>query len=181
MNTLKLITTLATAVLISACSQITTTTEYDKNTDFSRLKTYKWGEGTLSVDKTGNAVDRAMEHLATMVRDEIQPLVNKKLAAKGFEHIEEGNPDFVLQYAAKGQAYDVYSRETYAPGAVSPGTTVQRGGAMMIGKLTLYVLEPGTFKLLWRGESETIIKGDDKSSMRFEKTIEKILNDFPPK
>jgi hypothetical protein len=173
-----LFATISLMLLVSACSQISTKTEFDKGTDFSQLKTYRWGQSTTDMEKTGKTLDRIIEDVGTIANDNIPPAVNEELKAKGYTLIEEGKPDFIVQYALKSTVEEQQRRETYAPGATST-TSIDQVGAMVLGKMTIYVVEPDSFKLLWRGEADAIIKADGKTKTRISNTIKKLMDDFP--
>ncbi|WP_455223231.1 DUF4136 domain-containing protein [Kaarinaea lacus] len=174
----RIIAVTSLLLLVNACAQISTKTELDKSTDFSRLKTYQWGKSTTEMQKTGKTLDRVIEDIGTIAEDNIPSAVDDELAAKGYTQIKEGKPDFIIQYALKSTVEEQFRRETYVPGATNI-TPMDQAGAMVIGKMTLYFLEPGSFKLLWRGEAETIIKADGKTKVRITKTVKKLLDDFP--
>ena len=178
MNTNRLIAAASLLLLLSACSQVSTKTEFAKDTDFSQLKTYRWGKSTTDMEKTGKTLDRVIEDVGTIANDNIPPAVNEELKTKGYTLIEEGKPDFIVQYALKSTVEEQYRRETYAPGATA-GTPINQLGAMVIGKVTIYVLEPDSFKLLWRGEADAIIKADGKTRTRINRTVKKLMDDFP--
>ncbi|MCI0504588.1 MAG: DUF4136 domain-containing protein [Gammaproteobacteria bacterium] len=178
MKTIQFITIAGIVGIITACAQISTKTELGKEADFSQLKTYSWGASNVELEKTGKTVDRIMKDAGVTVTDNIQPAVNKELAAKGYTLITEGKPDFIVQYSLKSEIAEQFRRETYAPGAVAPSSTEQ-AGAMVLGKMTIYILDSESFNLLWRGEAETIVKADEKTRSRITSTIEKLFSDFP--
>ena len=165
-------------LLASACSPISTKTEFDKDTDFSQLKTYRWGESTTNMEKTGKTLDRVIEDVGTIADDNIPPAVDEELATKGYTLIKEGKPDFIIQYALKSTVEEQFRRETYVPGTTTQ-SKIDQAGAMVLGKMTIYFLEPDTFKLLWRGEADAIIKADGKTRTRIIRTVKKLLDDFP--
>lgn len=175
----KLLTTLTgISLLLGACTSISTKTEFDKATDFSQLKTYRWGQSTTDIEKTGKTLDRIIEDVGNIANDNIPPVVNEELKTKGYTLIEEGKPDFIVQYALKSTVEEQQRRETYVPGT-SHVTSIDQAGAMVIGKMTIYVLEPDSFKLLWRGEADAIIKADGKTRTRINRTVKKLMDDFP--
>jgi len=178
MKKILLIATTSLFLLVSACAQISTETEVDKSTDFSQLKTYRWGKNITSMQKTGKTVDRVIQELGETANDNIPPAVNKELASKGYTLLEEGKPDFIVQYSLKSTVGEQSSRQTYVPGSTYI-TGIDQAGAMILGKMTIFILEPDSFKLIWRGEAETIIKNDGKALVRINKIVKKLMDDFP--
>lgn len=178
MKIYPLIAVTCISLLITACPTISTKTEFDKTTDFSQLKTYRWGKSTMDMEKTGKTLDRVIEDVGTIANDNIPPAVNEELKVKGYTLIEEGKPDFIVQYALKSTVEEQQRRETYVPGTTHV-TSIDQAGAMVLGKMTIYILEPDNFKLLWRGEADAIIKADGKTRTRINRTIKKLMEDFP--
>lgn len=176
----SVIVALLVALIATACSQTPINTEYDKSTDFSKLKTYAWGKNTINTEQTGKTVDRVVDDIGRTVTRIIPELVNSELAAKGFTLTEKEKPDFIVQYSAKSKVEKLVTREMYAPGASTAPSNIDQAGTMMIGTLTIYMLEPDTMKLLWRSQMDTIIKFDGKETNRITRVIRNMFSNFPP-
>lgn len=167
--------------LLTACTQTPTKTEFDKSTDFSKLKSYAWGNNTISIEKTGKTVDRVVEDIGETVKANLQTLVNQELAAKGYTLTDNQKPDFIVQYSAKTKVEKIVTREMYAPGAATSPSNIDQSGTLQMGTLIVYILEPVTMKLLWRAQTDTIMKFDGKTENRLKRVVAKMFNDFPPK
>lgn len=180
MKSTKLIYLLAAILLVDGCSQISTTSEKDQAADLSILKTYAWGDNAISVNRTGETVDRVIDNITVMVRDNIQPIVDEHLAQKGYTRIKEGEPDFIVQYSATGnvqkKAQEIDMR---APVVTEQSAELMRSDVIVIGNLTISMLQPGTNKVLWRGQGETLVKGDGSTTTRLKKVVAKIFQEFP--
>lgn len=179
MKSTKLIYLLAAVLLVNGCSQISTTSEKDQAADLSILKTYAWGDNAININRTGETVDRIINNITVMVRDNIQPIVDKHLAQKGYTRIKEGEPDFIVQYSATGNVQKARQGNMPAPVASERQSELMRSGVIVIGNLTISLLQPGTNKVLWRGQGETLVKGDGSTTTRLKKVVAKIFQEFP--
>ena len=176
----SVIIALIVITITTACSQTPITTKYDKSTDFTKLKTYAWGKNTINIEQTGKTVDRKVEEIGRVVTNRIPDLVNAELKAKGFVLADNENPAFIIQYSAKNRVEKIVTREMYAPGSATAPSNIDQAGTMMIGTLTIYILEPESMKLLWRSQMDTIIKFDGKERNRITRVIRNMFSEFPP-
>ena len=83
------------AILISGCSSIEISDNYDPTYDFSKLKTYNWYS--------------AHEYEQALIVKQIQHELKAQLAAKGFQHQVE-NPDFdIAVYGGTDDKIEIHS------------------------------------------------------------------------
>lgn len=181
MKTTRSIGVLVAALLLSGCSYMYTNTQQDEAVDFSKFNTFQWNDGEIRVDRTGETVDRVIDQIAEKISDNMQPFVEEQLTQKGYTPVKEGNADFLVRYFAKGHVEKV-RQSGIRSGSVGEGATdLQRSDVVVIGDLTVSMLDPGTLTVLWQGNIETIVKGGDKTTVRLKKAIARMFKDFPAK
>jgi hypothetical protein len=178
-------------VLLAGCSSMKVSSDYDRNADFSGLKTYDWispaqpktGDSRLDSDILNSRIRRAVEN---------------QLGLKGYEKATSGNPDFQVAYMASiEQKLDV---STFNYGYTYPGYYYPRrgfGGPFYSGvphsetyvdqydegTLLLDIVNPQTKKLIWRGTAvDTIQKTDspENREKRINEAVANMLQKFPP-
>src|SRR5262245_28221413 len=163
---------------------------YDRNVDYSKLKTYAWlkgsQQGTANRDIGGKSIDQL-----------VTEIVDKELAAKGYMRAGEGQPvDFTVRYRTVlefrsaetsagpvGEDQNVIGGERYE--TVSPAPEVQPGvpSAYPVGTVYITMRHPGRDEVMWRGVAEAALreKAEPESRVkRLEDAIHKILEKFPP-
>jgi hypothetical protein len=155
---------------------------FDKGTDFSQLRTYKWVniKGAQQVD--------------SLTDKEIKSAVDSELAQKGLTKVEDGNADILLGYqAAVGTDKQFTSYSTgwgYGPGWYRGGWYGPTGGmttgttsTIYTGQLVLDMYNPAGHDLIWRGVVSKTIDPDAKPEKReknLNKAIAKLMKDYPP-
>jgi hypothetical protein len=129
------------AAPIAAQKKITNygvTVTADKNTDFTKLKTYVWESGWQAIDKNAHK--------------QIVAAIDRELGALGFEKKDSGPADVVLTYAAiRRTDVDLKSKPTQ-------GDVGRR--SYEAGTLVVLLLEPGTRKELFRARGDEPIEAD---------------------
>ena len=79
-----------TLALISSCSSLSVTFDYNKSVDFSKFRSFQWRDGIdISWNKEGS----------TLVYDEniVHSAANAILSSKGYIILLSGTPDFYMQ------------------------------------------------------------------------------------
>ena len=181
MNKLRIIT-VALMVLVAPALLLAqkTTTDYDKNTDFTRFKTYAFKDGT----KAGNP----------LIDNRIVAALETELAAKGLT--KSAKPDVVVVYhVATDKQQDVTAYSSgYGGGYGAYGyrygggwgttTTDVHVRQILVGTLMIDVADETKKEMVWRGvgvkEIDTNAKAD-KRDKNIASAVKKILKDFPPK
>ena len=133
--------------------------DYNVNYDFTKLKTYDLSPTPTTV---------GIEHL---MMERIRTAIDTHLQAKNVKKAS-GNPDFLVAiYGVRSKIF----------------TTAWRGlGEDLIvekGKLILQFVDPGTNRVIWWGETRTILdpnmKPADETKM-VNDVVHRILQKFPP-
>lgn len=149
---------------------------FDKSTDFSRYKTYKW------------VTIKDAQQFDELTSGQLIGTFDTALARKGLTKSQSENPDLLIGYQVAlgnqkhlndynlGGAYGSAAGATTGSGSVT--TT-----AVHTGELVLDMYDAATKQLVWRGVVAKAIAADakpDKKQKQLDKTVEKLLKDFPP-
>jgi hypothetical protein len=168
-------TWIAGIFLVAGCSSVQVTQDYDPATDFAKLRTYGWLDGST---QRGD-VDQ-------LTAERIVRAVDAELAARGFAKAE-AKPDFLIHYLAS-----VAQRIESRPTTVSAGYGWRHGYAGVAsneidtydeGTLVLDVIDPATKNLLWRGTAKAAVQANrtpDEREARIREVVRQILAQFPP-
>jgi hypothetical protein len=151
-------------------------TDYDRNADFSRYKTYSWGnvhtQNPLWVDRAKAAV-------------------NSALAAKGWTEVESGGDVSIM---AMEMTKDHRTLNTYYDnfgggwgwrwgGGFGDGfgTSTTTEDTYKVGTLVVDLFDTNTKKLIWRGSaSDTLSDNSDKNIKNLNMGVQKMFEHFPP-
>jgi hypothetical protein len=148
------------------------TYDFDKATDFSRLKTYAWARGMNLNDELNHK--------------RIMHAVDAQLASKGFSRVEaSAHPDaFVAYHAAFDSNLEINGSGWggYRFGVSRSGTaSVQE---VLVGTLAIDIVDAKTETIVWRGmaSKEIDVKASpEKREKNINKVAEKLFKNYPPK
>ncbi len=156
---------------------------FDRNTDFSRFKTYKWVKLKNAQDP-GDLLDR-----------QIKAVFDTQLAGKGLTKVENDPADLYVGYQVSiGQEKEFTSYNTswgYGPGWYGGGWYGYPGGGMTTGststiytgQLVLDMYDSANKDLVWRGLGSKTIDPKakpEKQQKNLTKTATKMLKNYPP-
>lgn len=178
MNVTRRLSILAGFALLSAgaSSAEQVKTDYDRNADFSRYKTYSWQnvhtENPLSVDR-------------------IKAAVNAALAAKGWTQTESGG-DVSIMAMEMDQAHQRLNTyyDNFGGGwgwrgwgglgdEFGESTTTEQ--TYTVGTLVVDLYDAQTKHLIWRGSaSDTLSSRSGKNIRNLDKGVDKMFDRFPP-
>lgn len=183
MKFLRAATLCLSAILYSSCgSSLQVRTDYDREYDFSKFKTYRWA---------ANTEVHPNDELAKnpLLYKRVQAGVDKALTAKGFTKLESGDPDFVvlalagvkekLQVYQTGPAYRGWYDPWWGPYGGSTHVSQYEEGTLIIDFVSWSNKE-----LAWRGMGTDVIRGEtnnEKVQKRIDEVTAQILAAFPPK
>ena len=156
---------------------------FDKDTDFSKLKTYKW-VSLKGATPVNDLVDK-----------QIKDTVDAQLATKGLSKVDGDDADLFIGYQAgiateqqftsynTGWGYGPgwYGRGWYGGGG---GMTTGQTSTIYKGQLALDMNDTAHKDLVWRGVVSKTIDPKakpDKQQKNLTKAIEKLLKNYPPK
>jgi hypothetical protein len=170
----KLVLTLTVSALLvvgtAAAAKMKAYVGYDKNLDFSTIKTFDYRD----------TLDTSVIDKAPPVHEMIKLLIISKLQDSGMKWVEE-NPDVLVTYhtdedQAMKMNVTLYSYSYSAGWWWSPlwgsGMDVSSWSR---GTLVVDIWNPKTDELVWRGAVVGVVP-EDPSPAKAQKTIEKALN-----
>ena len=156
---------------------------FDKDTDFSKFKTYKWVDLKDSA-KVNDLMDK-----------QIKAAIDAELAKKGLSKVDGDNADLYVGYqAGVGQEKQFTSYNSdwgYGPGWYRGGwygggmsTTTGQTSTIYVGQLGLDMYDQAKHDLVWRGVASKTIDPKakpDKQQKNLAKAVAKLLKNYPPK
>ena len=158
------------------CSSLSTTTDYDKDVDFSKYKTYSFYEGNMPADDALSANPLAKKRVISSIE--------ANLNGKGFKKAD--NADFVVivhagtkekmqitNYGYGGYGYGMYGRG-WGYGPTQTDVSYYDETTLVID-----IADIDKKELVWRGTGTGIIRGKVSDEDR-DAVIDKIMSDFPP-
>lgn len=169
---------------VSSCLAQDVRYNFDKDTDFSKFKTYKW-VSIKGAEKENDLVDK-----------QIKSAVDAQLATKGLTKVEGDNADLYVGYqAAVGQEKQFNSYSTdwgYGGGWYRGGWYGGMGGSSMTtgqtttiytGQLAVDMYDSANKDLVWRGVASKTLDQKakpDKQEKNMNKAVAKLFKNYPP-
>jgi len=157
---------------------------FDKKTDFSKFKTYKWVE-IKDASKLNSLVDQ-----------QIKQAVDAQLAAKGLTKTDADNADLLIAYqGAVGEEKQFSSYNSswgYGPGwggggwyggGASSGWTTGQTSTIYVGQIAIDMYDSANKDLVWRGEVSKTLDPKakpDKQEKNLNKAMAKLFKKYPP-
>ena len=155
---------------------------FDKDTDFTRFKTYKWVE-LKDAAKVDSLRDKS-----------IKASIDAQLAAKGLSKTDAESADLLVGYQAgvgtekQFTSYNTdwgYGGGWYRGGWYGPtgGTTTGQTSTIYTGQLALDMYDSKNHDLVWRGVVSKTIDPEakpEKQEKNLNKAVAKLLKNYPP-
>jgi hypothetical protein len=149
---------------------------FDKNTDFSKFKTYKWVpiEGANKVDD--------------LVDKQIKSAIDAQLAAKGLSNVDSDKVDLFIGYqTAIGTEKQFTSYDMggwgYGPGWGRGGWYAGQTSTIYSGQLAVDMYDTANKDLVWRGVVSKTLDPKakpDKREKNLTKALNKLFKKYPP-
>lgn len=170
-------------LVMSSCSSVRVSQDFDTSYSFAGLTTYAWNNEALNT--TENLLEKD-----ELLAKRVYAAVNTNLQLRGFKLSE--NPDMVLSCSytvtsrlqtdtvqpAIGVGYGRYGR--YGGFGVQSGTSVRQYDQ---GMLNIYLHSTADKKLIWKGTGTREVfthSSPEKITNAVNEMVETILNQFPP-
>ena len=164
---------LATSLLFA----LQTSTEFSSKTDFSKFKTWSWGQADVPANPKAEK----------RIHDDIEA----QLAAKGWTKVEAGPGDAVVSVHGVVKDTDNYDvlYSGWAPGWNWSGVGVGSGVGTSVqtkvrsGTLVIDVFDAASKSLVWRGTAEGTLGPPSEVEANLKKidqAVEKLMKRFPP-
>ena len=154
---------------------------YDKGTDFSKFKTYKW------------VVIKGAQMPNDIVDKQIKSTIDSQLLVKGLSKVDTDDADLYLGYQtavgsekqftpfSSGMGPGWYGGGWYGGGGMS--TTTGSTTTIYVGQLDLDMYNATAKDLIWRGTVSKTLDPKakpDKQQKNLTKAIAKLLKNYPP-
>jgi hypothetical protein len=165
----------ALAAALAACSSISTNSDYNPGTDFSKYKTWAWHE-------TGSIKD-------SLWKQRVQSGVAAELGKKGLTE-SEGNPDlWVAAHTRLDEQTQINTYNTgwgygwgwYGGGMGMTTSTVQQ---IPVGTLIVDLVDAKQKELVWRGTATKTLNPDaspETKQKNLQEALAKMFESYPPK
>ena len=170
--------------VIAGCSGITVSQDYDKDADFSALRTFSW---KLDPDTRLDEQSEMSPLVATRIRKAIESELNARSIT-----LDSDSPDFLVDYNIKVES-KVSSSNVGTTIGFGTGGYGHIGGVVIstapdirqYDEGTLYIdfYEAEDARLIWRGISSQVIdkhEPPDRVTRQINLNVQKILEQFPP-
>ena len=171
----NLIATFALAIVVMTCGYAAAQdvhTNFMPGTDFSKYHTYKW------VTIEGGA------HPNQITDAEIKQAIDTQLAAKGLTKTDSDKADLYVGYQVAVDQEKQWNAYGTGGGIRFGGMGSATSSTINVGTLALDMYDPPTQQLVWTGQATKTIdpsKSQEKNQKNLDKTMAKLLKDFPPK
>jgi hypothetical protein len=163
----RVVTIAALMFVISAAMAQKVNTDWQRGTDFSKFKTYAWGESPHPIQDS-------------IWNQRIVGGIDAQLAEKGLQKVSaEQNPDLIVVYNAgvkQNRSLQGYHMGGWYSSSSNIQEVVENEGTMVVDIAT-----PQDKTVIWRGTaSDTLADKSEKNIKKVEKMTEKMFKDFPP-
>jgi hypothetical protein len=147
-------------------------TNYMPGTDFSKFKTYRWG-----------AVEGG-SHPNQIVDAEIKQAVDQQLGEKGFSKVEGEKADLTVAYQVAVDKEKQWNSFGMGGGPRWGGMSTATSSVISVGTIVLDFYDPSAKQLVWQGHATKTLdpkSSQEKNQKNLDKSMKKLLKDFPPK
>jgi len=155
---------------------------FDRNTDFSKFRTYRW----VIIKDAPTAND--------LVAEQVREAVEKELATKGLTKIEDDSANLFIGYQGGvsqekeftsfnsnwGYGGGWYGGGWYGPGG---GMTTGSTSTIYVGQLAVDMYDSANHDLVWRGVASKTLDAKakpEKQQKNLAKAVKKLLKNYPP-
>lgn len=180
---IKALMLVGAALVMGACSGISTSTDYDPGVDFSGFSTFTW------LDTDGD------DHLDAITDSRIRKSIDAALTGKGFKKVES-EADLAVGYQVTTQERRSYNTvNTGWGGGYGWGGYGWGGYGMSVGSSTTYentwdegtlligMFDSGSKNLVWTGTATAALddsRTPDERQQLIDDAVAKMMKDFPP-
>ena len=144
--------------------------DYNHNMDFTKFKTYAWGQGA-----NPNAINDSI------LAQNAKQAVDSQLVGKGLQMVQESeHPDLIVTTSSgmkQQTSYNAWGTGGWRMGGgmatVTPETT-------NIGTLVVDIYDANGQKMIWRGIAQDALSNKgEKNEKKLNKAMEKMFKQFP--
>ena len=164
------------AMLVGACSGISTSTDYDPAVDFTAFSTFTWIDSEGQIDN--------------ITSSRVRQSVDAAMTAKGFTQ-SSSNPDVAVSYQVTSAERSSFTTVNSGWGGgygwggwgMGMGTSTTTQQTWQEGSLILAIFDTGTKNLVWTGTATTDLDPSRSPADRqklIDDAVNKMMSDFPP-
>jgi hypothetical protein len=142
--------------------------DYDRTANFGAYRTFQWADTTA-----GRAANQLMDQ-------NIKRAIEAQLALKGLRPVESGG-DLLVTYQVGIEKEKEFNG--FAAGPRWNGTARVTTSTVENGKLGVSFVDAARNQVVWQGSVEKTLdikKDPDKNFRNLEKTVAKLMKNFPP-
>lgn len=175
-NKIWLVLLVSTLLFLIGCD-LKTTVDYDREADFSAVKTYSWA-------------GRQHPEVTDLTHKRILASVDQQLAFKGLKKVES-DPDVYVTYHGDDNERTVvdtthhgygYGAGWYGWGYGGMSTSTSQVRTYTEGTLIVDIYDAGKKELIWRGTvTGTVSENPQKNEKNINKGVAKVFKKFPPR
>ena len=162
-------------------------TNYLPGTDWSKYRTYAWGDEVQGVPNLGGRPDQILD-------TQVKQAIDSQMATKGFTKLADGGkPDLLVGYqliidrekqiSGFGDSWGGWGGGG-GPWGGGFGTFSADTSTNYVGTFVVGMYDPAAKKLVWVGGAQHAVepgKKPEKNQERLNKGAQKLLKDFPPR
>jgi Domain of unknown function (DUF4136) len=172
----RMLLSMVIAILAATASLAEVKTDYDRNADFSRYKTYSWGK---------------VHTQNPLWTDRIRAAVASALTAKGWTEVESGGDVSIMamemteDHRTLNRYYDNFGGgwgwRRWGGFGDGFGTSTTTEETYKVGTLVVDLFDTNTKKLIWHGSAtDTLSDKSDKNIKKLNSDVQRMLDHFPP-
>ncbi|TPV31437.1 DUF4136 domain-containing protein [Paucihalobacter ruber] len=174
MKTKHLLKLIIVLTILSSCSSVKTTSDYDKSVNLSDYKTFGFTKESKELPTND------------LVKNRILNAISSNLKSKGLT--ESDNPDMLVDLGLKTKEKTDYQSTNYDMGGyygrrwrvgTSIGTTNTREINYTEGTLVINLVDAKKDQLLWMGSGTSVVSDKSVKEENITAGINKILSSFP--
>lgn len=171
---------LLAVVVVSACSSLKVTYDYDKQTDFAKYKTYAFSEDSQKLP------------VGDLNRNRIMSAVDAEMAAKGFS--KSDSPDVLIDMHVRAEQKTEAVANTTGPGYYGGPWRYGYGGGFSTttinyndyieGTLFINMVDAAKQQIVWQGRATKTLDENataEKRDKNIKYAVQQIFSKYPPK
>lgn len=174
---IQALTTVGAALILGACSGISTSTDFDPGVDFSAYSTYTW-------------IDTAGDDLDAITDSRIRSAIDGGLATRGIQK-SGADADLAVGYqvtTAERRSYNTVNSGwgggyRWGGWGMGMGTSTTTENVWQEGSLIVGLFDTGTKNLVWTGTATAALdpsRSPDERQKLVDDAVAEMLKDFPP-
>jgi len=178
----------AVLVLLAGCSTISVDTDYDKNADFAKYRTFRW------ISRSAMRFDGEFNQLTDQ---RIRAAITDVLRARGIEEQAEGAQLTVAYHTGSRERTEVYS-SGWGGGGYYGGYRAGGYGAggygywpgyghssietrtYVEGTLMVDLIDAEAKQLVWRGKAVGVVGDYESQEARIREAVTEMFKKYPP-